>query len=167
MSKEGAEISSVDATAFGGQLHGTGKVDNGEKPAYSFEGQFQKVNAIELCQVLNLKCTGVSFDGNGKVEAVGYAGKDLSSSARGQLHFQWKKGSIAGRAGTSPDPIPPNLARFDLWTADATIANSAITLKENQLRQGSRKASASAAVTFGEPPRVIFTPVKSSTAPKK
>ncbi len=53
-----AEITSVDAGLLGGQIHVTGKVENGDKPAYSLEGQFEKVSASDLCKLLQLKCTG-------------------------------------------------------------------------------------------------------------
>ena len=44
-----AEITSLDAALLGGQIHLTGKVENSVKPAYSLEGNFEKVNATQLC----------------------------------------------------------------------------------------------------------------------
>ena len=44
-----AEITSVDAGLLGGQVHLTGKVENGDKPAYSLEGDFQKSEVRSSC----------------------------------------------------------------------------------------------------------------------
>jgi uncharacterized protein involved in outer membrane biogenesis len=162
-----AEIASVDAGLFGGQVHLTGKVENGAKPAYALEGDFQKMNPAELCLVLELNCTGASFDGDGKLELAGYAGEDLANSAKGTLHFDWKKGRISGRSGASAESVPPVVTRFDSWSGDAEIANGAVTLKENRVKQGTHKGLVNAAVTFGEPPRVSFTTPKSVAAGKK
>lgn len=162
-----AEITRIDADLLGGQIHVTGKVENGEKPAYSLEGQFEKVNTRKLCELLDLKCTGASFNGDGRVELVGFTGKDLANSAKGTLHFDWKKGTVSEGSGSSPSTIPPVLARFDLLTGDAEIGNGAVTLKENQVQQGTRKGTVSATVTFGEPPAVAFVQPKFAVAKKK
>ncbi|MGA8739828.1 MAG: hypothetical protein WB561_01430, partial [Terracidiphilus sp.] len=162
-----AEITSVDAGLLGGQIHVAGKVENGDKPAYSLEGQFQRVRAADLCQLLQLKCTGASFDGDGKMDLAGYAGADLASSAKGTLHFEWKKGAVTGRSGSPADATPPVLARFDLWSGDAEIAKNGMTLRDNQVQQGARKGTVNATVTFGEPPKVSFIQPKSAAAAKK
>jgi len=162
-----AEIASADAGLMGGQVHLTGKVENGDRPAYSLEGQFEKVRAAELCELFDLKCTGASFAGEGKVELAGYTGKDLANSAKGTMHFDWKKGTVFERGAESPNTVPPVLARFDHLTGDAEIANGAVTLKENQVQLGTRKGTVSAAVTFGEPPSVAFVQTKSAVAAKK
>lgn len=167
LSSDAAELTRVDAGVLGGQLHLTGKIDNGDKAAYSLEGQFEKISPAALCQVLQLKCTGLGFDGNGKVDLAGYTGKDLANSAKGTLHFDWKKGGVAGRIGAPSEPVPPILARFDAFTGDAEIANSSLSLKENQLQLGKRKSQVTATISFAEPPRVSFVPAKSAPAPKK
>ena len=166
LSSNVAEINAIDAGLLGGQIHITGEVGNGEKPSYKLEGSFQNLNAGELCRVLALKCTGAGFDGEGKLELAGYQGKDLATSAKGTLHFVWKKGGVAGRV-SSPDATPPALAHFDSWTADADIAGGVVTLKDNEVQQGKRSSSANVSVTFAEPPKVTFVPAKTSPAPKK
>jgi hypothetical protein len=162
-----AEIASADTGLLGGQIHLTGKIENGDKPAYSLEGDFQKINPAELCRVLELNCTGASLDGDGKLELAGYAGKDLANSAKGTLHFVWKKGRIGGRNGASAESVPPVVTRFDRWSGNAEIANGAVTLKENQVQQGTHKGLVNASVTLGEPPRVSFTMPKSVAAANK
>jgi hypothetical protein len=150
------ELTSMEAGLLGGQVHLSGKVANGEKPAYSLEGQFQQLDPAELCRVLELNCAGSRFDANGKVELAGYTGKELSSSANGVLHFDWKKGAVTGRLAPPSDTLPPVLARFDSWTGDAEIANSSVTLGENRTQLGSRRGTVKAIILFGEPPRVSF-----------
>ena len=167
VSANAAEIMRVDAGMLGGTIHATGKVENGDKPAYSLEGQFEKVSAADLCSLLELKCTGASIDGSGKVELAGYAGTDLANSAKGTLHFDWRKGGISSRSGTSAESLPSAVARFDHWTGDFEIANGAVTLKENQVQQGARKGSVSASVTLSEPPKVSFATPKGVATAKK
>ncbi|MGC1421690.1 MAG: AsmA family protein [Terracidiphilus sp.] len=162
-----AEITSLDAGLLGGQIHLTGKIENGDKPAYSLAGNFQKVNPAELCGVLKLECTGTSFDGDGKLELAGYAGNELANSAKGTVHFDWKKGGISGRPGAPGESFSPALTRFDQFSGDAEIADGGIVLKENQVQQGARKGTVEASVRFGEPPAVSFGPPKSAAAAKK
>jgi hypothetical protein len=54
--------------------------------------------------------------------------------------------------------------RFENWTADAGIANGAITLKQNEIREGVRKRELEGLVTLGDPPKVRFTPAKETQA---
>jgi hypothetical protein len=162
-----AEITSLDAGILGGQVHATGKVENGGKPAYSFEGDFQKLNPAEVCELLQLKCTGTSIGGDGKLELAGFEGKDLASSAKGTLHFDWKKGAISGRGESSTDGVPTALARFDRFTSDAEIGNGTATLKDSRVQQGGRKGSVNASITFSEPPKVSFVQPKGAAVPKK
>jgi hypothetical protein len=167
VSTTSAEITSADAGILGGQIHLTGKIESGAKPGYLLDGSVQKVNPADLCRVMELKCTGGSFDGDGKLEMAGYTGKDLANSAKGTVHFDWRKGAISGRTGTSAEGVPPMVARFDRWSGDAEIANDAVTLKENQVQQGARKGLVKASVSFGDPPKVSFTPPKSAIGVKK
>jgi AsmA family len=159
-----AEVTSLDAALLGGQIHLTGKVENSVKPAYSFEGNFENLSATQLCELISLKCTGVSFDGNGSVDLAGYTGKDLASSAKGTLHFDWKKGTVSGQSAVD---VPAVLTRFDHFTGDAEIANSGVTVNENSVQQGSHKGTASATVTFGEPPTVTFAQPQTAISKKK
>jgi hypothetical protein len=162
-----AEITSVDAGMLGGQVHLQGKIENGDKPAYSLEGDVKNVNPAELCRVMEQKCTGTSFDGDGKLELAGYTGKDLADSAKGTLHFDWKKGGISARTGTAAEGVSPVASRFDRWSGDAEIANGAITLKENQVLQGAHKGLVEASVTLGDPPRLTFGTTKTAALSKK
>jgi hypothetical protein len=120
-----------------------------------------------LCALFELKCAGSSFDGDGKVELAGFTDKDLGSSAKGTLHFEWKKGTIAARESKSTGSVPSLLTRFDHWTADAVIADGDVKLDGNRVQQGPRNGSVSASIKFGDPPTVSFAPAKGAAGIKK
>jgi uncharacterized protein involved in outer membrane biogenesis len=162
-----AEFTSFGAELFNGQIDATGKLKKGDKPSYSFEGQFQKLSPPAVCQLLGLQCTGASIDGNGKVDLAGFTGEDLGLLAKGNVHFDWRQGAFSAHAASPAATLPAPLTRFDHWTADAQIANGAVTLNENQVRQGSRKSAVEAVVTFGDPPRVNFAAPKPAALSKK
>ena len=163
----GAELTSLDAKLLGGRLHISGKIENGDKPAYTLEGQVQQVDPVELCRILELSCTGHRFDATGKVQLAGFTDSDLGSAAKGTLHFDWKKGSITGSISETADPIPPSLSRFDTWTSDAEIANNRVTIGENTVKTGTRtSAIKAAAITFGVPPKATFSAPKAAAAKK-
>ena len=80
--------------------------------------------------LLGLRWAGGGFSGNGKIELSGYSADDLSASAKGDLHFDWRNGAMGNQpsAASKADPVPAALGRFDRFTADASIANGTITL---------------------------------------
>ncbi len=149
----GAEISALNAGLLGGQVHGTGTIITKLKPAYRLEGKFTHLDSAQVGQLLGMTWSGGELDGAGEVALSGYTDKDITDSANGTLHFEWRHGSVAG--GTDPT-APAALSRFDLWTADAAIADGAITLKQNQVRRGAKKSSVQGSVALGDPPRVTF-----------
>ncbi len=170
----GAEISSLDASVLGGTVHLAGAVTkpatDRDKLAYSLSGDFQKLNAADVGRLLGLRWTGEALSGSGNLDLSGYASDDLSASAKGALHFEVRRGTIAAAkletAGSPSKPaiIPAALARFDRWTADATIANGNIQLGQNQIIAGSRKQSVEATITFGDPPQLSFPAPKETRA---
>jgi hypothetical protein len=153
---DGAEITAFDAALFGGYIHGTGTLHAAasaqDKPSYAFEAQLDRLSPPAVGQVLGLRCTGSAFNGNGKIELAGFTGNDLAASAKGAFHFEWHHGTVAATSGF----VPPALTRFDRWTADAEIANGALTLKDNQVKRGAHTAPVQAAVTLADTPRVTF-----------
>ncbi len=162
----GAEISSLDAGLFGGSVHLAGSLlrpaSDKDKPTYTFEGNFQKVNAAALGGWLGLRWAGAPLEGNGKIELSGYTAGDLAASAQGALHFECRRGAIGNQPSKSSkaEAVPGPLGRFDRWTADAAIADGSLTLGQNLVVAGPRKRSVSAAVTLGDPPAVRFAPAK-------
>jgi len=155
---DGAEIENFDARLLGGQVHANGSLETGDKPAWTVTAAFQKLSPPEIGKLLHQRFTGAAFDADGKIQLSGYTGKDLADSALGRLHFDWRHGSIAPAAGSAA--IPPALAHFDRWSGEAEIAKGAVTIKENQIQQGTRKLAADAAVTLDTPPKMTFAPAK-------
>jgi hypothetical protein len=151
----GVEITALDGSLLGGRVHGSGTLNNGDKPDYALETDFEGLHGEAVCQLLGLRCTGGTFDGKGKVQLSGFTGKELASSAKGSGHFEWRHGAIRGHA-----PLPATLARFDRWSGDAQIANGAVTLQQSQTQQGARKSPVEAAVSLSDPPRVTFSVTK-------
>jgi hypothetical protein len=164
---DGASMTAFDAALLGGRVHGTGKYHAAatakDKPSYALEAQFDKLSPPVVGQLLGLRFSGGTFDANGKIELAGYAAADLAASAKGALHFDCTHGSVATASGS----VPPALAHFDRWTADAEIANGALTLKENQVKRGAHTTPVQASVTFAEPLKVAFPALKSTAAPIK
>ena len=162
----GAEISSLDAGLFGGSVHVSGSLvkpaSDKEKPAYTFEGDFQKLNVTQLGGLLGLRWSGTALDGNGKIDLSGYTAKELAASAQGTLHFECRRGAVGNQPSESSkaEPVPAALGRFDQWSGDAAISNGSITLGESLVTSGARKQSVAAAITFGDPPVVSFTLAK-------
>jgi hypothetical protein len=147
------EITALDANLLGGRIHATGSVTPGAKPIYKLEGSFTGLSAAGTGQLLGMTWAGNGLEGTGQIELSGFTAEDLGSSARGTLHFDWRHGSVS--EGNEVE-FPPVLTRFDLWTADAEVANGGITLKQNQVQRGVHKLAVAGAAVFGDPPKVSF-----------
>jgi hypothetical protein len=163
----GAEITAFDADLLGGRIHGTGTFHAAasakDKPSYALEAQYSKLSPAAVGKLFGLRSSGGPFSGNSKIEISGYTADDLASTAKGSLHFDWLHGNVAASSGS----IPKVLSHFDHWTADAEIANSALTFKENQVKRGAHTASIQAAITLANPLKVTFASSKPAAAPPK
>jgi hypothetical protein len=161
----GAEITGFDAGLLGGRVHGDGTFHTAatpkDKPSYTLEGQFEKLRPQAVGQLLGVRASGTSFDGNGKLALTGFTGDDLAASAKGSFHFEWQSGSLAASGAV---PAPPALARFDRWSADAEIANGSLTLKESQARRGASNESVQGSVPLAIPPKIVFPAPKQNPA---
>jgi hypothetical protein len=167
---DGAEISSLEADLLGGHVHGGGTLhaagtDQG-KPSYTLEGHFEKLSPAEVGQLLGRDWSGRTFDADGKIDLLGFTDEDLATSAKGRLSFDWRHGAVLTQDSdpSSTAAIPPALARFDRWTGDAEIANGTITLKSNQVQQGSHKLALGAILTLGDPPKLSFSTPRETQA---
>jgi hypothetical protein len=159
---DGASMTTFDAALLGGSVHGTGKYHAAatakDMPSYTLEAQFDKLSSPAVGQLLGLRFSGGTFDANSKIELAGFTAEDLSASAKGALHFDWEHGTVASGL------VPPALAHFDRWTAEAEIANGALTLKENQVKRGAHTTPVQASVTLADPPKVVFPALKQTPA---
>lgn len=161
---DGAEITDLNAGLLDGRVRGGGSLHapgNGQgKPAYSLQGNFEKLNPEAVGALVGLSWSGGVFDADGQIELSGFTGKDLAASAKGTMHFEWRHGSMDAQPGESAgqtdtaDSAEP--VRFDGWTADAAIENGKITLQQNQMVEGKSTHAVQATVTLGQPPTVTF-----------
>jgi hypothetical protein len=157
----GAELTSIEAGLFNGQIHATGKLINADKPKYSFEGTFAEMTGSTMCQFLALQCSGGTIEGNGKVTLSGFAEADLSATASGMVHFDWRRGMFRGNQDVQ---IPKSLSRFDHWSGDGVISSGAVRFKQSAVRLGVHSTDADAAITFGNPPIVKVAQVNETPA---
>jgi hypothetical protein len=127
-------------------------------------GTFEKLDPAQVFELMGMKAAGGAIDGSGQLELSGYTDKDLTASAKGELHFDWSHGSVSS---LTEDPILPALTRFDRFTGDAAIANGTMTLSKTEVRQGARKSEVEAAVTFGIPAQATFGPPPDTHSAKR
>lgn len=151
----GAEFTSIEGKLLGGTVHGTGKLTQGDKPVYAFEGEFDDISSTAACRIFTLQCTGGSLEGKGSVTLAGFTDMDLGKSAKGTLHFEWAHGSVAAKQAERAE-IPRALEHFDRWTADAAIADNTAVFGPSEVKQGQHRTSVDATVTFGHPAAITF-----------
>jgi hypothetical protein len=120
-------------------------------------GTFEKLSPGAVGQLLGQHWPGGVLDADGKIELSGFAGKDLASSAKGNLHFEWRHGALTTRLGASP-------VRFERWTGDAEIASGTIAVKQNQMLEGARKQRVDASVQLADPPTFTVVPSRETRA---
>ncbi|HKF50359.1 MAG TPA: AsmA family protein [Terracidiphilus sp.] len=148
----GAEITSFNAGVLGGTVHGKGSLAMSGQPGYTFDGDFSGVNAAQAGPLTGTTWSGGPISGGGHVEMAGYTDEDLGTSAKGKMHFDWRRGAMAG------DDVPAALVRFDRWSGDAAVGNGAMTLGENEVQRGGRKLAVQGTLTFGTPAQVELEP---------
>lgn len=169
----GADITSLDATLLGGSIHATGSLakpaTDQDKPAYTFEGDFQMLDVTDVGALLGLRFAGGSLNGNGKIALTGYTAEDLAASAKGTLHLEWRHGAVGNQPSdlSKAVEVPAALAHFDSFISDAAIADGAITLTQTQVVSQARRRTAQATITLGDPPKVTFSAPKETRAAKR
>ena len=160
MNAAGAEITALEGELLGGRAYIAGTVKAGAKPEYELSGSLEKLSPAAVGQLVGERWSGGEVNAAGKLEMTGYTGDDLAGSATGALHLNWKRGSVSGAAGT----IPPALARFERWTAEAEIGQGKLTLGQNEAVQGASKSAVQGSVTLSIPAKASFVTPKDSRA---
>ena len=158
----GAEITAFDASLLGGHIHGTGTIHTAasaqDKPSYDFEGQFEKLSPQAVGQLLGLRLLRRRLRRQRQDRTRRLHGQ--RPGRIGQWHAPLRVAAWDRRRILRLSLLPPALAHFDRWTADAEIANGVLTLKDNQVKRGVRTVSLQATVTLAIPPKIV------SSAPK-
>jgi hypothetical protein len=160
----GAEITAFDAGVLGGRVHGSGTVKTGDanhtRPSYALTGTFEKLNPIDVGELLGQHWSGGALNADGKVELTGFTAEDLASSAKGTLHFEWRRGTMLHGIGAQDDPA----VRFERWTGNAEIAGGKVALTENQMLEGGRSRKADGSVQLQIPAKFTFAAPKEKLA---
>jgi hypothetical protein len=170
----GADITHLQAGLLGGTIQGAGTFErpasDNDKAAYTFDCRLDNLSAPAVGRLIGESWTGGALSAAGKVQFAGYTGSDLAGSAAGKIHFDWRRGAVTLRNAVEPPDaaapaapevsaapkVPPVLAHFERWSADASITEGTITLGSNAVQAGGRTHAVAATVTFGDPPQVSF-----------
>jgi len=137
-------IDRLDAGLLGGSTHLTGDfVANAAQVDYSLQGSFSQIAAAQAGQLVAASWSGQPISGSGSLTLSGVNATDLAASAKGELHFAWKHGSVSAAT--------PQLSHFEQWSGTATIAPGKLELGENQLVSGGKINTVQGTIPFGGP----------------
>ncbi|MGC2619088.1 MAG: AsmA family protein [Acidobacteriaceae bacterium] len=116
-------LRSLDAATLGGTVHATGTMAlvNGT-PQWQLDVNLHGVKAAEAGALFKEHWGAGTANGDARLHLSGWHAEDLAASAAGSFRLTWLNGGLAGGA------VP--LARFDRWTANGTISNSALILTD-------------------------------------
>lgn len=102
----GAKISNLQARILGGKMDADGiftKPDTDQgRPAYALHATFTKLSARDVGKLLGMRFSGGALNASGNIDLSGVTARELASSAKGTLHFNWPRGAIAAL------PQPPS-----------------------------------------------------------
>lgn len=158
----GAEFTAIDGSVLGGSVHAQASMSVDGKPDYKVTSTFAQLNPQQVGDLVGMQWSSGTLAGSLQLELAGYADTDLAASAKGTLHFDWNRGSIA-----APPPAPALLSHFDRWTGDALIANGSLKVQQNQVQRSTRQAQVDASVTFGSPPKVTLSAAPETQASRR
>lgn len=134
---EGRKLSlrSIDASAFGGSIHGGGvmEVESGV-PQWHLNVSVIGAKPASAGEIFQEQWGSGVLNGEATLDLHGYSASELASSASGDFRFTWQKGELRSVASTSAMP----LNHFDRWSAAGSIADSSLTLISGGLSRGGR-----------------------------
>jgi hypothetical protein len=152
-------LENIQTDLLGGSAKLTGHFAwTGAKPEYTFEGTFNRLNAIAVGELINAPWTGGPVSGSGSIKLSGLTAKELQTSAVGNLLFDWLHGVLSMTA-VSPDARPQE-TKFDDWNGAVSIQGGKAQLGQNELILGKRRSSMAGAITFGGPVKLSVVPAE-------
>jgi hypothetical protein len=152
-----ATITNLDAGLLGGTAHATGTYEFTDKtPHYDLTITTTNIKPAELSHFFSQPLSGSPLNINGQLKLTGFTSADLTSSATGTLHFDWKNGSFITA------DLEKSLSHFDHWTGDATISSGQITLTTNQLTTAKKSTPINATIPLTNPTKLTITTQKPS-----
>ncbi|WP_263359126.1 AsmA family protein [Acidicapsa ligni] len=154
------DVSHWEAEILGGSGSGTAHFQlSDNKPQYTLEGNFARVNPAALGAFFANHWAGGAIEGSSKLEFSGLTDKDISASAKGTAQFQWKSGTL------TPGPAAQPL-HFDDWTGELKIADGKAQLEKNELLSAHRSSTVTGSFPITGPVVGSITgPVKLTVTP--
>ena len=107
-------------------------------------------------EILGQRWSGGALNADGKVELTGFTGADLASSAKGTVHFEWRRGTMLQGAGDQD----ASTIRFERWTGNAEITGGKIALTENQMLEGGHARKVDGSAQLEAPVKFTFVAPK-------
>jgi AsmA-like protein len=127
------EVRSLDGRTLGGVLHATGAVDLASTSGYDAAVQLRRASAPELAQLLKEHWGPGTIDLSSDLTMRGATASDLSSSAKGMLHWSWTGGAL-------PQLTATPLRRFDRWIGNGKVAKGSITITSSEVTSSTTTA---------------------------
>ena len=157
------KIRSLNGHLANGTMHLAGSMDaSGGQPEYQMDVQVTNAAPSALGSIFEEHWGAGLANFSSQLKMSGYDAKDLARSATGSLRWDWTKGGLAAE---NPLPVAAQpFVHFDQWSADATIADSTISITHSLLARGQEAIPLSGTITFdreielkGGPPAHPFT----------
>jgi hypothetical protein len=149
------EIKSLSGKALDGSLRLHGAITAlGSAPRYQMDVNLDRATAAATAALFDETWGPGSIDLTAALEFSGFEPAQLLSSTTGKFHWEWSKGGLplaASEAEDSVDPLKPAqfaLAHFDEWSADGTIANSALSLEKSRVANGKSSVPITGTISF-------------------
>ena len=140
-------VHSLNGTLAGGTVHLRGAADMlGDQPSYHLDVQLTNAAPSGLAGLFAERWGGGSMNVSTQLQMTGFAADDLARSAKGTVHWDWRKGGLV-----TEDPLPADaepFAHFDNWTADAAVDDRTITITHSLLARGENAIPLSGTISF-------------------
>jgi hypothetical protein len=139
-------LTSLDATALGGTLHGSGEMTfENNAPHWKLSLRLTGAKPGETAAVFGEQWGSGVMSGETNLTMAGYSTNDLASSATGDFSFSWQNGALATTPG---DTAEAPFTQFDRWTAKGAIADQALTLTSGGIVRAARTIPMRGSITF-------------------
>jgi hypothetical protein len=167
------ELKSASARALDGQLRLSGAMRiEGDSPRYQLQAQLDRASAAATAALFQEKWGPGSINLRTSLTFSGFEQQELLASATGTFSWEWSKGALPladfATKGSNFAPVSPaafaGLGRFDLWTAEGSIANRVLTLRKSQVVAGSRATPLAGTVSFTRELNLIGDQAKTGSA---
>jgi hypothetical protein len=133
-------IRSLNGRLAGGTVHLAGSVDaSGNQPEYKLDVQVTNASPGAIGNFFAERWGSGAANFSAQLDLSGFNAQELAGSAKGTMHWNWTRGSLAAEAP---------LLHFDQWSADAAIADNTITITHSLLAHGQEAIPLSGTISF-------------------